>query len=154
MLSTGLATVGILAPEKGGGVVIGIIPDWAPSDISPEIRMAATAAREALREHLAPSDPIYLSARVAKLLAHRWRFQRAEAINPGLQRELMVDWIDDLVEFPLWAIDTAAQEWRRSHEDFPTIAGIRRLSEEAVAGDRRTLRLLDRLLASQTTEGA
>ncbi len=89
--------------------------------------------------------PEKLGPAVSKLLAHRWR-QRFEPISDLMQEALLVDWIEDLGDFPAWAFHAAAREWRRTQPWCPTIADIRALCEAEVADDRRTLRLIRRLL--------
>ena len=146
VLGSGLTSVAIDA-EAGGGVRFYEKPDWDPPALTDEARRTAEEARDLLRANLAPGgdDPEALGLRIGRLLAHRWRGRREET-SAAVEEALIIDWIDDLGEYPLWAFDQAAQTWRRKEEWHPTIAGMRALCEEAVADDRISLRMLDRLL--------
>jgi hypothetical protein len=137
-----------VAVEAGGGVRIVERPDWTPPSLDDETRGSAESWRRRLDRHLVPADPERLGFAVGRLLAHRWR-GRAEELSEGAQQAILTDWIDDLGEFPLWAVDEAMRTYRRTEEWAPTIAAIRRLCEAEVSEDRRTLRLLGKLLAGQ-----
>jgi len=133
--------------ERGGGVIVRERIDWVPPAQPAHIVKLAEDARRALIEHLSPWDARILGPSVSKLLAHRWR-QKPEVVSAEMHEALIIDWIEDLGEFPAWAFHDAAREWRRTQQWCPTIADIRRLCEAAVADDRRTLRLIERLLAA------
>lgn len=143
----------ILPAERGGGIELAEQPDWQPPAIEDQLQDVAVAAQEALVAHLEAVDEGMLSLIVAKLLAHRWR-GRSEGIAPQVQEALLTDWTEDLEEFPRWAIDKACRDYRRREAWHPTISDIRELCEAAVAEDRRSLRLLERLLAAQRRQAA
>jgi hypothetical protein len=88
-----------------------------------------------LREHLAlldslcgPADRPWLLSRVLALLSH----YRQEANPPQVEAMVAEDWVDDLGEFPAWAIEEAARRWRRTRKFRPAICEIRGLAEDAV----------------------
>jgi len=145
-LAFGTRTVTI-DPAYGGGVRVEELRAWEPEHPSDELRDMAEAARQSLLVHMQTMPNDRLGFEIGLLLAHRWR-NRPDDILPEVQEALIVQWIEDLREFPAWAIMAAIRDWRRHQEWHPTIAGIRRLCEDAVAEDRRTLRLIERLLAA------
>lgn len=153
MLASGLTTTAI-DPEKGGGVILHERQDWEPTGVAPELLAEARSTLLKLVDNLrgmAETDPETLSMMIGRLLAHRWR-GRAEDASDLMREALIIDWIEDVGEYPAWAIEAAMREWRRNEEWAPTIANIRRLCEEQVSDDRRSLRLIGRLLAAQDTE--
>lgn len=122
---------------------------WTPPGVTDPANLEMARHWQTLVfNHLSPVAPDRLGMMLAVFLAHRWR-GRAEAdqeMVPQLREAVAGDWIDDLCDFPEWAVAAALRTWRRAEEWHPTIAGIRRLAEAEVADDRRTLRLLNRLL--------
>jgi hypothetical protein len=141
-------------PDQGGGVIVRERLDWEPAPVDEHMAGLASDAMDALMDHLTPIAPEVLGPAVSKLLAHRWRFQAREQVSDLMQEALLVDWIEDVGEYPAWAFHAAAREWRRTREECPTIAGMRALCEEAVADDRRSLRLIGRLLDQSNTHSA
>ena len=146
-LASGLETL-IVDPEQGGGVRVVERPNWHPPSLDADLVDTARDWLLLLTDNLAPIEAERLGAMLAVFLAHRWRGRADEDMAPILREAVMVDWITDLGEFSEWAISAAMQAWRQNEEWHPTIAGIRRLAEAEVADDRRTLRLLNRLLES------
>jgi hypothetical protein len=138
----------ILPTERGGGIVLKERLDWNPPKIGPESIQAAHSACDALLDHLESIDEARIPLIIGRLKAHNWRYSRRVG-SESVETILDIDWIEDLRDFPEWAINHACREWRRTQEEAPIIAGIRRLCEEAVADDRRSLRLLRRLINAQ-----
>ncbi len=137
-----------LPTERGGGIVLHERLDWIPPAVDEHMRDVALYAYDALLEHLEAIDEARIAPIIGRLKAHNWRYSRR--VSGEIAEEILdIDWTEDLCEFPEWAINRACREWRRTQEDAPTIAGIRRLCEEAVSDDRRSLRLLRRLLDAQ-----
>ena len=60
------------------------------------------------------------------------------------------DWIADLSEFPIWAIDAAFRDWRRSKNRRPVIAEIRSACDIAVREMRHWQRVFERCLDEQS----
>ena len=58
---------------------------------------------------MSPIEPGILLARIMALLAH----YRQEPMPPEVERALAADWVDDLGQFPRWALDHACRAWRR-----------------------------------------
>lgn len=144
VLALGIETR-IVDPEKGGGVDLIERPDWVPPPVDDMLHAQARLFQKQLEGHLAASDPQWLGLEIGKFLAHRWRGRQDDS-SPEVQEALIGDWIDDLHEFPAWAIETAIRQWRRTQSWAPTIADIRARCERETADDRRSLRLIMRLL--------
>jgi hypothetical protein len=64
-----------------------------------------------------------IAIRVAGLLAHYWTADDDRATR----RAQITDWVKDLEEFPLGAIEGAVMTWRRNERRRPTPADIRKL---------------------------
>jgi hypothetical protein len=133
-------------PRFGDDGFDGLAEFWSPP--TGVTRQQAAAADRVLQELertvLAPADPNHLLARVLALLSHF----PAKGIAPEVEQLIALDWAEDLGEFPGWAIDQAARDWRRTQKWRPSIAEMRRLCGEACAGERR---LADRLAAIART---
>ena len=147
VIESGIRSI-TLPTERGGGIVLHERLDWTPPAIGEHLRDVALYAYDALLEHLEAIDEARIAPIIGRLKAHNWRYSRR--VSSEVAEEILdIDWTDDLAEFPEWAINRACREWRRTQDEAPIIAGIRRLCEDAVADDRRTLRLLRRLLDRQ-----
>jgi hypothetical protein len=64
-----------------------------------------------------------IAIRVAGLLAHYW----TPDTDPAAQRAQILDWIADLKEFPVGAVEGAIVTWRRTQSRRPAPADIRKL---------------------------
>ncbi len=144
VIGSGLTALPI-PQEQGGGCVLRERLDWIPPAIDEDLRDQAEAARDALLEHLESIEEGKLGVILSRFLAHRWR-GRTEEAGDLMQQGLLIDWIEDLCAYPEWAIHSAFRTYRRTQAWHPTIADVRVLCEEEVAEDRRSLRLLSKLL--------
>lgn len=152
VIASGLTAFPI-PPEQGGGCVLRERLDWTPPAIDGQLRDLAEAAREALLNHLESVEEDRLAIIIARLLAHRWR-GRSEEAGDLMQQGLLTDWVEDLAAFPEWAIHAACRTYRRAQAWHPTIADILALCEAEVAEDRRSLRLLSKLLRKDRPRSA
>jgi hypothetical protein len=112
----------------------GLSETWLPPAVV-DARHAAMAQRaldDLGRGILAPAAPNHLLSRVLALLSHF----PAKGMTPEVEQMVALDWAEDLGEFPAWAIDQAARNWRRSRKWRPSIAEMRTLCEEACARER------------------
>jgi len=114
---------------------------------SPPANVTARQASMALRvladlegSILEPADSDRLLGRLLALLSH----YPAKGLTPDVEQLVAMDWVEDLGEFPTWAIDQAARTWRRTKKWRPSIAEMRALCEDACAKERG---LADRLRA-------
>jgi len=94
--------------------------------------MARRTLHELEYSVLAPAEPDRLLGRVLALLSH----YPAKGLTPDVEQLVAMDWVEDLGEFPVWAIDAAARAWRRTKKWRPSIAEMRALCEEACAQER------------------
>lgn len=81
---------------------------------------AIMAQCETLRR---PVDRRWLMGRIATLLSHFY----VSPMSETEARAVAQDWANALTEFPQWAVEEACDEWLRTMDRRPTIAGIRKL---------------------------
>ena len=124
------------------GSYVGSSSSWAPPATvdARTAQAAATIAADIERTILAPCDPAHLLARVYSIFAH---CAPKAPLPPEVEALVAADWAEDLGEFPAWAIDAAARQWRRSSRFRPSIAEMRALSEDLCRPERR---LVERLM--------
>jgi len=123
------------------------IERWEPCEMT---EAQAEAAREFLNVVsgiVAPADKGRLLTRILTLLSH----YRTDP-NPA-QVEFMIaeDWAEDLGEFPAWAVDEAARQWRRSRKFKPQICEIREACQRIVGLEMQLVYRLRRLLEAHET---
>ena len=80
------------------------VPAVAAADI-PDLRRQLRLVESAMT----PVDPGRLLARVLALLAQ----YRDAGLPAAVEQAVAEDFLDDLCEFPAWAIDEACRQWRR-----------------------------------------
>lgn len=121
-------------PRFGDNGFEGLQETWFPP-ATVSARQAATARRmlnDLEDSILAPAEPDRLLGRVLALLSHF----PAKGLTPDVEQLVAMDWVEDLGEFPVWAIDAAARAWRRTRKWRPSIAEMRALCEEACTRER------------------
>ncbi|CAO3456709.1 hypothetical protein [Azospirillum argentinense] len=121
-------------PRFGDNGFEGLQETWFPP-ATLSARQAAMARRmlnELEDSILAPAEPDRLLGRVLALLSHF----PAKGLTPDVEQLVAMDWVEDLGEFPVWAIDAAARAWRRTKKWRPSIAEMRALCEEACVRER------------------
>lgn len=130
-------------PRFGDNGFDGLSEIWSPP-AAVTARQAALAQR-ALADLegsvLAPAEPDRLLGRILALLSHF----PAKGLTPEVEQLVAMDWVEDLGEFPGWAIDQAARSWRRTRKWRPSIAEMRALCEEACAKERQLAECLRKL---------
>lgn len=62
----------------------------------------------------------------------------------AIKRQVIADWVEDLAEYPMWAVERACKVWRRSEKGMfrPAIADMRKICEAEVwqvRADRKEL---------------
>ena len=149
VLASGLDSI-IVDEVAGGGVRLRERLNWEPPQLPEHMRAQLPDWIKAAEHALAPWKPEPLSMAIGKLLAHFERTTGPDQRDPHLLEGMMVDWIEDLGEYPRSAIEEAIRDWRRTQHWRPTIAAMRGLCEEAVQNDRRTLRMLIKLREAQS----
>ena len=120
-------------PRFGESGFEGMQERWLPPTVS--ARQAAMAQRvlnDLEATVLVPAEPDHLLGRILALLSHF----PAKGLTPDVEQLVAMDWVEDLGEFPAWAIDAAARTWRRTRKWRPSIAEMRALCEEACANER------------------
>ncbi|KAA0684859.1 hypothetical protein [Azospirillum brasilense] len=142
-------------PRFGENGFEGLQESWSPpaSLSARQVAMAQRVLRDLESSILAPAEPDHLLGRVLALLSHF----PAKGLTPDVEQLVAMDWVEDLGEFPAWAIDDAARAWRRTRKWRPSIAEMRALCEEACAKERvlaqRLRRIVQTLRASNAGHG-
>jgi hypothetical protein len=86
---------------------------------------AVEAAVQVYREALAPADDRAVAIEIERLMLH----YPVKDMTDGMNASLALDWLEDVAVFPLWAIQLACKEWRRTQKWRPTISEFRALCE-------------------------
>jgi hypothetical protein len=125
------AGVDIRFPESGGSY---IVPsrDWEPPTLDDLERAEAVKYAAALDAYLAPAGDHDIASRIVSLMAHYWTPKMGEAVWTSVTR----DWIADLGEFPVWAIEKACETWRRRETKRPMPSELRHSCQTAVRNVR------------------
>ena len=133
-------------PRFGDNGFDGLTETWSPpATVSArQVAMAQRVLADLEGSVLAPVEPDRLLGRVLALLSH----YPAKGLTPDVEQLVAMDWVEDLGEFPGWAIDQAARSWRRTKKWRPSIAEMRALCEEACATERRLAECLRKVLAA------
>jgi hypothetical protein len=111
-----------------------------------EARIAGEFLR-AVEAVMVPVDKGRLLTRVLALLSH----YRADPNPPEVEYAIAEDWADDLGEFPVWAVEEAARQWRRSKKFRPQICEIREACERLTVRERTLLGRLRQLIDADLT---
>ncbi|WP_193548398.1 hypothetical protein [Azospirillum palustre] len=130
-------------PRFGDNGFDGLSEIWSPpaAVTARQAAMAQWALADLEGSVLAPAEPDRLLGRILALLSH----YPAKGLTPEVEQLVAMDWVEDLGEFPGWAIDQAARSWRRTRKWRPSIAEMRALCEEACAQERRLAECLRKL---------
>jgi hypothetical protein len=134
----------------GRGDVRTVEDGWTPRPVPPELIPAARQALAELGRHLAPVAPAQegrVLARVMTLLEHYAGRNRAA----GVEEALAEDWLEDIAEYPVWAIETACRIWRRDPTRTwrPTPGQFRSICEDLVSEARMQRDRLRLVLAAK-----
>lgn len=86
---------------------------------------AVEAAIQVYREALAPADDRGVAVEIERLMLH----YPVKDMTDGMNASLALDWLEDVAIYPLWAIQMACKEWRRTQKWRPTISEFRTLCE-------------------------
>lgn len=121
-------------PRFGENGFEGLQETWSPPTTvsARQVAMAQRVLNDLETSVLAPAEPDRLLGRVLALLSHF----PAKGLTPDVEQLVAMDWVEDLGEFPAWAVDAAARTWRRTKKWRPSIAEMRALCEEACANER------------------
>lgn len=132
-----------------GKEYVGTVEDWkVPATITDEQRADCRAALVDLEKHLMAASVEHIGARVLGALSHHY----VPGMSAQVQSIVASDWLEDLEEFPAWAVDEAFRAWRRMEDKKPNIAGIRDLCLRAVRKDRQARDRLRTILETHGTK--
>ncbi len=118
------------------------ISRWEPPRLGPQTVNMITEALRQYEVYLAPADRAQVSARIATLLAHYY----VPDMPASLQTAVMSDWLDELAEFPAWAIQQACRAWLRREKRKPSLADIISLCNDAMHDARTERTVLQRCI--------
>jgi len=104
-------------------------------DLRPEDVPMLRQQLDEVSADLAPADSEWLLGRVFTLLQH-YRSAR-DPLPPVVEQAIAQDWVEDLAEFPAWAIAEAVREWRQTQKFAPKICEIRERCHRAIADHAR-----------------
>ncbi len=125
LLKVGVRSTHFLFPENGPTREV---ETWVPPRVT-DLQMLEEV-RDRLRNlaiALSPAPPGDLLSRIMVLLAHYRVPEHSKATEYGIA----LDWADDLAAYPMWAIEDAARQWRRTKKFRPQICEIIELCEDA-----------------------
>jgi len=104
----------LVFPESGG---YRQVEKWEARDLDAATTREAQAYLAGLEAALEPAERGRLLARVLALLSH----YRSDPHPSLVEQAIADDWADDLGEFPMWAVEAAAKQWRTTKKFKPTI---------------------------------
>lgn len=97
---------------------------------SPTAGQIAEAKRLLEPMRKTPQTAVDLGAKIKTLLSFYWRHED----DARLSMANLAAWQDDLGAFPMWAVDEAMTEWRRTRTHRPTPAHIRGMCLDLIGG--------------------
>ena len=139
------------AQAEAGQSGVRVVEDgWTPRPLPPDLVSPARQALVELDRYLAPVPPEQegrVLARVMTLLEHYAGRSRA----PDVEEALAGDWLEDVAEYPVWAIEEACRIWRRdpSRTWRPTPGQFRAICEDLIGEARIQRDRLRLVLAAQ-----
>ncbi len=114
-----------------------------PVELSERARSEINAAIRTYSERLIPCSKAWLLEQLTTLLGLYWT-----NANDERQREATLRvWIDDLCEYPAWALFQVFRDWRQNEEYAPKINQIRGRVREMIETDTRRRDHLTEVLA-------
>ena len=115
LLESGIQERRFLFPDNG---TVRIVETWQPpSEMEDGVAGLAMQHLSELEAALRPAERGVLLARILALLSHF----RAEPNPPQVEQMIADDWAEDLGEFPIWAVEQACRQWRRTRKWRPQI---------------------------------
>jgi len=140
LLESGIQERRFLFPDNG---TVRIVETWQPpSEMEDGVAGLAMQHLSELEAALRPAERGVLLARILALLSHF----RAEPNPPQVEQMIADDWAEDLGEFPIWAVEQACRQWRRTRKWRPQICEMVALCQEAVTEPETRRQRLQALL--------
>ncbi|MFK4046995.1 hypothetical protein WDZ11_20670 (plasmid) [Roseomonas mucosa] len=140
LLERGIQERRFLFPDNG---TVRIMETWQPpSEVEDGLADLAAQHLSELEIALRPAERGVLLARILALLSHF----RAEPNPPQVEQMIADDWAEDLGEFPIWAVEEACRQWRRTRKWRPQICEMVALCREAVSEPETRRQRLQALL--------
>ena len=115
--------------------------------ITYDLKIAAKAGEVLVQEWLAPATPELIKGAIVTLLTHYY----VADLPAHLHAAISSDWLEDLGEYPAWAISEARKEWRQNNKRKPTPGHMVELCNKAVSKDKAMLRQCRAITAAPIT---
>jgi hypothetical protein len=146
ILKVGVRSTHFLFPENGPTREV---ETWVPPRVT-DLQMLEEV-RDRIRNlaiALTPAPSGDLLSRIMVLLAHYRVPEHSKATEYGIA----LDWADDLAEYPMWAIEDAARQWRRTKKFRPQICEMSELCEDACGNLKTERRRLESVTDASEAE--
>jgi hypothetical protein len=136
--------------EVGQGGLTIVEDSWEARPLPADLIGPALRALAAFDRYLAPVTPEeegWVLARVMTLLEH----YAGRSRTPEVEEALALDWLEDIAEYPAWAIGDACRIWRRNpaHNWRPTPGQFRAVCNDLVFDARLQRDRLRQVLAAE-----
>lgn len=115
--------------------------------ITETIKVAAKTAQIFVEERLTSADPELIKGAIATLLTHYYVGNLPEHVHEAISS----DWLEDLGNYPDWAISQARKEWRQNNKRKPTPGHMVELCNKAISKDQALLRQCRAILNAPLT---
>ncbi len=124
-LAAGIKSSRFAFPQDGS---VRTVEVWEPPVITDKrAGMVIWSRLEALERFTTPAEVGEVMSRILVLLSHYRHAGNSDAVEQGIAD----DWAEDLGSYPMWAIDDAARQWRRTRKFKPQISEIIELCDHA-----------------------
>jgi hypothetical protein len=119
--------------DKNGEFIDSIARWRLPAHVDQDDLPAIRSAVDQLNVFLETSDPREVANPVYALLLH---YKDARQLSKEEEMSLAGDWIEDMSDYPAWAVADACRSWRRTRKWPPKPCEIIELCETAIAQHR------------------
>lgn len=143
---TKCTAVQFLFHEGGYRRFVKLSPDGLKKLSAVDIEALAERAQE-LKSYLSPASKADILARILSLLSH----YKGETHAPQIEQIIANDWAQDVGDYPLWAINEAARQWRRTQKFRPQISEFIERCESLIADARDELKAIMAILKAKQT---
>lgn len=125
----------------------GLTPERARiMTLVPEERGTLEGLLPAYRAYVEPGNRGEISALAARLRSHYF----VPAMSSGLAAAVAEDWANDLERFPLWLVEAACDDYRKTHPiRAPKTANIIAFCQDEIDNERQEMREIDLALATK-----
>lgn len=123
---------------------------WSPPPLLEETVAEIKIVLGKIGSRLTPADAGDIATVAFATCMHFW----VPDVPQRVEVRIAEDWITDLAGYPIWAIEAAFRDWRRSKSRRPTIAEIRSACEFSVHKLRHLRKVFERCLDARSRKAA